>query len=62
MMVGQIAEQPSAQRTHQEPRREEQRGIELLHHWVGIREEGAREVEREGRISIKVVPFDQIAD
>jgi hypothetical protein len=35
--------------------------IELLHDGVGVREEGRREIQREGGVGVEVVPFDEIA-
>src|SRR6202020_2219531 len=61
-MVGDIAEQPAAQRAHQEGRGEQHGGIELLHHRIAVWEEGRSEVQCERRIGVKVVPLDEIAD
>src|ERR1700722_8144559 len=61
-MVGDIAEQPAAQRAHQEGRSEQHGGIELLHHRIAVWEEGRSEVQCERRIGVKVVPLDEIAD
>ena len=61
-MVGEIAEQPAAERPHQEGRGEQHCGIELLHHGVAVREEDRREIQRERRIGVEIVPFDEIAD
>ena len=61
-MIRQIPEQPAAERSHQESRRKQQCGIELLHHGVGIWKEVAGEIKRKCSISIEVIPFDEIAD
>src|ERR1700731_8798 len=61
-MVGDIAEQPAALRAHQESCGEQHRGVELLHHRIAIWEKGGREVQRERRIGVKIVPLDKIAD
>jgi hypothetical protein len=60
--VGDVAEQPAAERPHQEGRGEQHGGVELLHHRVALRKERQREVERERGIRVKVVPLDEIAD
>jgi hypothetical protein len=62
MLIGEITEQPSAQWPYEKTRREQQRGVELLHHGIGVREEGSGEIERKRRIGVEVVPLDQIAD
>jgi hypothetical protein len=62
VMIGKIAEQPAAERTHQKAGGEEERGVELLHHRIGIGKERAGEIERERRIGVEVVPLDEIAD
>jgi hypothetical protein len=61
-MVGEVAEEPAAERTHQEGRREHHGGVQLLHDRVVAGEEGRGEVERECRIGVEVVPLDEIAD
>src|SRR5580704_13303566 len=61
MMVGQVAKQPSAQRTHQESQCEKKPGVKLLHQRIGIREESASEIERKRRVCVKIIPLDQIA-
>ena len=61
-MVGEVAEQPAAERAHQEGRGEQHGGVELLHHGIAVREEGRREIQRERRIGVEIVPFDEIAD
>jgi hypothetical protein len=60
--VRDVAEQPAAERPHQEGRCEQHSGVELLHHRVAVRKEGRREVERERRVGVEVIPFDEIAD
>jgi hypothetical protein len=59
--VGEEAEKPAAQRAHQEGRGEQHGRIELLDDRIIGREEGRREIQREGGVGIEVVPFDQIA-
>src|SRR4051794_7356949 len=61
-MVGEIAEHPAAERPHDKTDRKQHRRVELLHHRIGVREEGGREIKREGRVGVEVVPLDQIAD
>src|ERR1700722_5586271 len=61
-MVGDIAEQPAAERAHEERCSKKHRGVELLHHRVAVREEGRGEIQRERRIGVKIVPLDEIAD
>jgi hypothetical protein len=60
--VGNEAEQPAAQRTHQERGGEQHGSIELLHHGIAVWKECGRKVQRERRIGVEIVPFDQIAD
>ena len=62
VVVRQIAEHPAADRPHDEARRKQHRGVELLHHRIGIGEKGRREIKREGRVGVEIVPLDQIAD
>ena len=61
-MIGEVAEQPAADRAHDEAEREEDGGVELLHDRIASRKEGAGEIQREGRVRVKVVPLHQIAD
>lgn len=61
-MVRQVSEHPAAKRAHDKAGREQQRCVELLHDRIGIREELASEIEREGGVGVEIVPFDQIAD
>jgi hypothetical protein len=61
-MVGEMAEQPAAERAHQKSGREQQSRIELLHDRIVTGEKRIREVERERRVSVEVIPLDQIAD
>ena len=61
-MVGEVAEQPAADRPHDEAEREEDRGVELLDDRVAAGEERAGEIEREGRVGVEVVPLDEVAD
>ncbi len=60
--IGIPAEQPAADRPHEETEREDSGGVELLDDGVAFREEGAGEIEGEGGIGVPVVPFDQVAD
>src|SRR4051812_33257357 len=57
-----MAEQPAADRAHDEPEREQDGGVQLLDDRVVAGKERAREVQREGRVGIEVVPLDEIAD
>ncbi len=59
--VGEIAEQPAAERPHQEGGGKQHGRIELLNDGVGVREEGRREIQGEGGVGVEVVPFDEIA-
>ena len=61
-MIGEMAEQPAADRTHDEAEREQDRGVQLLDDRIGARKERAGEIEREGGVGVEVVPLDQIAD
>ena len=60
-MIGEVAEQPAAERPHQESDREQDGGIELLHHRIGVGKECGGEIEGEGGIGEEVVPLDEIA-
>ncbi len=57
-----MPEQPSADRAHDEPEREEDRGVQLLDDRIVAGEERARKVEREGGVRVEVVPLDEVAD
>jgi hypothetical protein len=57
-----MAEQPSPEWTHQEPGGEQDGGVQLLHNEILGGEEMRREIEREGGVGVKIVPFDEIAD
>jgi hypothetical protein len=61
-VVGQMSEQPSADGTHDETEREEDRGVQLLDDGIRAGKERAGKIEREGGIGVEVVPLDQIAD
>jgi hypothetical protein len=61
-MVGEVPEQPAADRPHHEAGSKQQRGVQLLHNRIVAGEERLGEIERKGRIRVKVVPLDQIAD
>ena len=62
VVVGEMAEQPAADRAHDEAEREQDGGVQLLHDRIVAGEERAGEIEREGRVGVEVVPLDQIAD
>ena len=55
-------EQPTAQWPHQEGCRKQHGSVELLHHRIAVREECRREIERERRIGVEIIPLDEIAD
>src|SRR5258708_5800626 len=57
-----MAEEPAAERAHDEADREQGRGVQLLDDGIALREERAGEIEREGGESVEIVPFDEIAD
>ncbi len=61
MPVGEIAEQRAAERAHEKCRGEEGGRRELLRERIGLRKEGAGEIERKRRIGVNIIPFDQIA-
>ena len=61
-MVGDIAEQPATEGTHQKGSGEQHGCVELLHHRIAVGEEGRRKIQRERGIGIEVVPFDEIAN
>src|SRR6202011_3518489 len=47
---------------HQEGRGEQHRRIELLYDGIAVRKECRREVKRERRVGVEIIPFDEIAD
>ena len=59
--VGDAAEQPAADRTHQEAGREHARRIQQLCRRVAAREERRREVQRAERVDVEVEPLDEVA-
>ena len=61
IFVGEIAEQPAAERAHQEGGGEQHGRIELLHDGIAVRKEGRCEIQRESGVGVEVVPFDEIA-
>ena len=56
-----IAEQPSPDGTHNEPEREEEGRVQLLDDGIVTRKKRAREIQCEGRVSVKIVPLHQVA-
>ena len=62
VMVGEVPEQPPADRTHHEAGGKQQRGVQLLHNRISAGEERLGEIERKRGVRVKVVPLDQIAD
>ena len=52
---------PAAHRADEEAEREDSGRVELLHHGVAVGEERLREVQREGRVDVEVVPLDEVA-
>ena len=62
MVVGKVAENQPADRPHDEADGEQDRGIELLNNRIVTWEKRVGEIQREGRIRVKVVPLDQVAD
>src|SRR5207249_7524171 len=61
VMVGQVSEQPAADRTHDEADRKQNGRIQLLDDGIVARKERSREVERKCRVDIEVIPLDEIA-
>ena len=61
-MIGVNAHQPGADRPNDEADREDRRRLQKLRSRVALREERAREIEREGGVDVPVEPFDQIAE
>jgi hypothetical protein len=61
-MIRQIPEQPSAYGADKETRGKKQGSIELLHDWVRTWKERSCKIQSEGRISVEIVPLDQITD
>ena len=61
-MISKVTEQPSPQRPNQEARRKQQGSIKLLYDWVGVGKECTGEIQREGRISVEVIPLNEIAN
>src|SRR5207247_638626 len=61
VMVGQVSEQPAADRARDEADRKQDGRIQLLYDGIVARKERSRKVERKGRVDIEVIPLDQIA-
>jgi len=59
--LSEVAEQPSADGTHDETERKQDSCIQLLHHRIVAWKERAGEIERKRRIGVKIVPFDKVA-
>ncbi len=59
--VGNAAEEPAADRPHQEPEGEDAGGVEQLRRGVGLRKKSGREVDRAERIDVEVEPLDEVA-
>src|SRR5437016_14469184 len=57
-----MPEQPAADWPHDEADRKQHRRIQLLYDRIIAREKRAGKIERKGRVGIKIVPFDEIAD
>jgi len=57
-----MTEQPAADRPDDEADCEQDRGVQLLDDGIVPGKEGAGEVQRERRVGVEVVPFDEIAD
>ena len=60
-MVGVNAHEPGADRTHDEADGEDRGGLQQLRGRLALREEGGREIKREGGIDVPVEPFDEVA-
>src|SRR5437899_8908141 len=61
VMVGQVSEQPAADRTHDGADRKQNGRIQLLDDGIVARKERSCKVERKCRVDIEVIPFDEIA-
>jgi hypothetical protein len=61
-VVGEVSEQPAADRPHHEADSKQDRSVQLLQNRVFAGEERIGEIERKRGVRIKVVPLDQISD
>src|SRR3984893_6846085 len=61
VMIGEMAEQPSADGTHDKTDRKQDRCAQLLHHRIVAWKERAGEIECKRRIGVKIVPLDKVA-
>jgi len=61
-MVGEVSEQPAADRPHHEADSKQDRGVQLLQNRVIAGEERIGEIERKCGVRIEIVPLDQISD
>ena len=62
MVIREVAKHPGANRSHDEPEREEEGGVQLLNNRIGPRKKRSREIELEGGVRVEVVVFDQVTD
>src|SRR5437773_8482466 len=60
-MVGQVSEQPAADRTHDEADRKQNGSIQLLDDGIVAWKKRSCKVERKCRVDIEVIPLDEIA-
>jgi hypothetical protein len=61
-VIGKMTEQPSANRPDDEAECEQNRGVQLLNDRIAAWKERACEIKGKGRVRIKVVPLDEIAN
>ena len=62
VVIGEMAEQPAADRPDDEADREQDRGVQLLDDRIVAGKERRGEIQRERRVGVEVVPLDEIAD
>ena len=61
-MIGEVAKQPAAERAHEERGGEQDRRVELLYDRIALGKKRRREVKRERRVGVEIIPFDEVAD
>src|SRR5439155_19906085 len=61
-MIGEMPEEPAADRPHDEADRKQNGRIQLLYDGIVARKKRSGEVESKCRIDVEVIRFDEIAD
>ena len=61
-MIGEMPEEPAADRPHDEADRKQNGRVQLLYDGIVARKKRGCEIESKCRIDVEVVPLDEIAD